>query len=192
MNYWTPAEDAKLIALYPDHSAGQIAAAIGRSRISVKNRVNRLRLRKSENSGNFKPGRETWNKGHVYQQHENCVATQFKPGNKPSTWRPIGHERITDEGYHQRKLTDTGVTMRDYVNVHWIVWREAGREIPKGMALVFRDGDKSNITLDNLELVTRAELMRRNSCHNHGPEIAELVRLRAIITRQINKRSQTA
>lgn len=82
--------------------------------------------------------------------------------------------------------------MRDYVNVHWIVWREAGREIPKGMALVFRDGDKSNITLDNLELVTRAELMRRNSYHNHGPEIAELVRLRAIITRQINKRSQTA
>jgi HNH endonuclease len=60
------------------------------------------------------------------------------------------------------------------------------------MALVFRDGDKANMALDNLELVTRAELMRRNSVHRNHPQIVELLRLRAVITRKINQRSPAA
>lgn len=85
-------------------------------------------------------------------------------------------------------LTDTGVTRRDFVCIHHIVWREAGREIPSGHALVFRDGNKRNFALNNLELVSRAELMRRNSVHNYGPEIARIHQLQGAITRQINKR----
>ena len=42
----------------------------------------------------------------------------------------------------ERKLTDTGVTRRDFVCIHHIIWREAGREIPPGHALVFKDGNK--------------------------------------------------
>jgi len=72
--------------------------------------------------------------------------------------------------------------------VHHLVLLEAGREVPPGHALVFRDGDKRNFALDNLELVTRGDLMRRNSYHNYGPEIAAAVQLKGAIMRQINKR----
>jgi RNase P/RNase MRP subunit p29 len=34
--------------------------------------------------------------------------------------------------------------------------------------------------------------MRRNTRHNYGPEINELIGLRARITRQINKRTEGA
>ena len=60
--------------------------------------------------------------------------------------------------------------------------------IPPGHALIFKDGNKRNFALDNLELVSRAELMRRNSVHNYGPEIARIHQLQGAITRQINKR----
>ena len=74
--------------------------------------------------------------------------------------------------------------------VHHIVWREAGREIPRGYRLTFKDGNKRNFALDNLELVSIADMMRRNTVHNYGPEIAQLVQLRGAITRQINRRSK--
>lgn len=136
----------------------------------------------------FKPGQEPWNSGTHFASGGRSVETRFKPGNKPHTWRPIGTELISKEGYLERKVTDTGVTEHDYVPVHHLVWREAGREIPKGSVLVFRDGDKRNFAIDNLELVTRQELMRRNSIHNCGPEIAQLIQLRGAISRQINQR----
>jgi hypothetical protein len=58
------------------------------------------------------------------------------------------------------------------------------------MALTFRDGDKTNLSIENLELITRAELMRRNSIHNYGPEIAQLGQLKGALLRQIRRKSK--
>jgi hypothetical protein len=46
------------------------------------------------------------------------------------------------------------------------------------------------ITLDRLECITHAELMKRNSIYNHPPEVIELMRLRGVLNRVINKRSK--
>ena len=75
-------------------------------------------------------------------------------------------------------MADTGVTRRDYVNVHHLIWREAGNDIPPGHILIFRDGNKANFALENLELITRKENMRRNSVHNLPKELAELCQLK--------------
>ena len=119
------------------------------------------------------------------------IETQFKKGNKPHTWRPVGSYRKTEDGYLQCKVSDTGRSIKDYVNVHHLLWRAAGREIPVGYALCFRDGDKTNLTLENLELVSRRALMLRNSIHNAGKEIAYLQQLRGAIMRHINRREGT-
>ena len=66
---------------------------------------------------------------------------------------------MTCEGYLERKVTDTGVKRIDYRLVHHLVWLAAGREIPPGHVLTFRDGDKRNFDLDNLELLTRKQLI---------------------------------
>ena len=48
--------------------------------------------------------------------------------------------------------------------------------------------DPDMITIDRVELITRAELMRRNTRHNLPEEIKELVILKYRITRAINRR----
>lgn len=205
---WTAEQLAFLEAHYADRKTAWIAEQVGHPVKATYQRARELGLRKTRQflssaaSGRlqredhrgrqtrFKPGQAAWNKGTHYQPGGRCKETQFKPGQKPHTWNPIGHERVSDGGYLQRKMTDTGITRRDYVNVHWLIWQAAGREIPPGYALVFKDGDKTHLALDNLELITRADLMRRNTRHNLPKELNELVQLRAVISRKINRLSQ--
>lgn len=203
---WSAEEIAVLMAAYPDSPTEAIARQLGLGVWQVYSKAARMglkksaaylespaacRLRRGDNIGaatRFKAGMTTWNKGTHYVAGGRSAETRFKKGQKPHTWHPIGHERLSKEGYLQRKLTDTGYTPRDYVPVHHIVWRAAGKDIPAGFRLCFKNGDKTDIRVDNLELVSMSDLMRRNTIHNYPKEIAELVQLRGAITRQINKR----
>jgi hypothetical protein len=203
---WSDDEISTLHRRYPDELTENIARDLGRPKHQVYGKAYALGLKKSEvffassaakrldgkigAAGRFKKGHIPANKGMKGVCAPGCVPTQFKKGHKPHTWAPIGSERISKEGYLQRKLTDTGVTRRDYVAVHHIIWREAGRDIPQGFRLTFKDGNKKNIVLENLELVSIADMMRRNTIHNYGVEIADLMRLRGQITRQINRRER--
>lgn len=189
---WTEDELQTLALLYPDYTNRIIAKTMGRTIRSVKMKASSLGLSKNpdiestgQNTGRFQKGSKPWNAGlkGVYMGNS---ATRFQKGHKPHTWHPIGTERVTDDGYLQRKLTDTGVTRRDFVPVHHIVWKEAGHEIPPGHNLVFKDGNRRNFDLDNLELVSRAENMRRNSLHRYPKEIALAIQLRGALNRRIN------
>jgi len=205
---WTPGRIDTLRSLYETLTAQECADAMGVSLCAVSYAASKHGLRKPKawiaerarmlitkadhpaRQTRFQKGITPHNKGKPHPTRGRAAETQFKPGQKPHGCNPLGHERLSKDGYLQRKLTDTGVTRRDYVPVHHIIWREAGHDIPPGHALVFRDGNKQNIVLENLELVSRAQLMRRNSYHNYGPEIARLVQMRGAITRQINKREK--
>ena len=207
---WTDAETAVLTELYPYTRAKDIASRMGCTTSQVLEKAWRLGLKKSREAiarmaceamanpdhparrTRFQKGIEPWNKGTHYQAGGRSGETRFKAGSRNGRasilWMPIGSERVRSDGYLERKLTDTGVTRRDFVCIHHIVWREAGREIPPGHALIFKDGNKRNFALENLELISRADLMRRNSVHNYGPEISRIHQLQGAITRQINKR----
>jgi hypothetical protein len=113
--------------------------------------------------------------------------TQFKPGARPHTWKPIGSTRVTNDGYLQRKISDTGYPPRDWVGVHILLWEEAHGPIPKGHALIFKDRNKGNLCLENFELITRAELMRRNTIHNYPPELVDVIRLGGALKRRLRR-----
>lgn len=206
---WTPSQDAVLRELYLENSAAECAAVLGRGVKAIYSRAAflglkkppqwiadraRLRSARADHGGRahqFQPGHAAWNKGKPHPSSGRAVDTQFKPGQKPHTWTPIGHKRINADGYHQVKMSDTGITRRDYINISHLVWFYAGRgDIPPGHALIFRDGNKLNAALDNLELVTRAELMRRNTLHRLPEELVRVVRLRGVINRHINHRTR--
>lgn len=200
---WTTHDIDMLRQRYPHEPTAALAADLGRSARAIYEKAYRLRLRKTPEflvSGmagrldgirggatRFKPGNTPWNKGIHFKSGGRSAETRFKKGNKPPHWQPVGAERLSKEGYLQRKLTDTGYPPRDWVPVHHIVWRDAGRDIPPGFRLVFINGDKTDIRLDNLQLVSLADNMRRNSCHNLPKPLAEIVQLRGVITRKINK-----
>lgn len=174
---WADIEIALLREFYPWVKTALIAAELGRGARCVYEKAAALGLKKSaiylnsKHAGllrkhdtiglptRFKPGHQTWNKG-MKGLDIGGKATRFQPGRMPHNWRPIGHTREMQDGYLERKIADTGITRRDYVPVAHLVWRMHGRSVPRGHALVFRDGNARNFDINNLELIHRAELMR--------------------------------
>lgn len=182
---WSAADDDALRRLYTELSASAVARHLGRTRSAVRNRITALGLRKDTNGGRFLPGQQPWNKGIRYTAGGKSAQTRFKKGNRPHTWHPIGHTRVTKDGYLQRKTADTGCTRRDYAHIHHLVWRMHGGAVPAGHALVFRDGDRLNLDINNLELITRAELMRRNTVHRLPPDLKQVVDLKRQLSRKL-------
>lgn len=133
----------------------------------------------------FPKGHVPANKGIKGISYPGMKATQFKVGQKPHTWRPIGSERTSKEGYLQVKLRDTGVTRHDFVPVHHLVWELHRGAIPEGHRIAFIDGDKTRIFIENLEAVSIAEMMRRNTIHNLPEELKEVLQLKGALNRRI-------
>ena len=206
---WPDSDIEKLRALYPHQPTRELAVLFDRSVRSVYEKANQLNLKKTREflaSGlagrldgvrglgtRFKPGQQPWNSGRKgWQAGGRSTETQFKKGQKPHTWHHIGHERITDEGYVQRKMTDTGCTRRDYVNVHWLLWIEHYGPIPPGMLIVFKDRNPRHLAISNLECISRRENMRRNSVHNLPKEVASTIQLLGVINRKLNRHRKEA
>jgi hypothetical protein len=153
------------------------------------------RLRRGDKVGaatRFPPGHAPANKGlrRPGWAPGRMAATQFSKGQMPHNWHPVGHERLTKEGYLQRKMADTGNTVADYVEVHRLLWEERHGPIPIGLVLVFKDRNKTNIVLENLELITRRELMARNSVHRLPKELADLIQLNGALKRKLRNLSE--
>lgn len=66
------------------------------------------------------------------------------------------------------------------------MWEEVHGPIPDGHIVVFRAGaDRENIVIENLELITRGECMKRNTIHNYPPEVKSVIRLVGKLKRTI-------
>lgn len=214
--FWSDADIELLRRHYATSATADLAVALDRPIGRVLAKANALGLRKDPaahaeacrqrmadpNHGGrrcqFKPGQAPANKGIKHPPGwapGRMAAGQFKPGNKPHTTRPIGSYRIDPDGYLQRKVSDEpGGNHKRWHGVHRLVWEAANGPTPAGHVVVFKPGRHSTnlaaITLDAVELVSRAELMARNTRHNYGPEINELIGLRARITRAVNTRAK--
>ena len=212
--FWTDAERVEVMRRYPHESTDAIAADLGRDADSVYYAAGKLGLKKtpeflaSEESTQFKtghaptqfkPGLVPWNKGLPGStgHHPNTKATQFKPGRRPEearNYRPIGSVRVTKYGYLERKVSDDPslYPARRWVAVHRLVWEAVNGPVPKGWIVVFRPGmattDPDLITIDRIEMITRAENMARNTIHARNEELRELSKLKYRLTRAVNKR----
>lgn len=202
---WTAADNRIMRREYPNTPTAKLARKLRRTATTVYQHAAVLGLRKSAAylaspaagrldgkrgaACRFPKGNRPWNAGKKgWQAGGRSKLTRFKKGQMPHNWHPVGHERLTKDGILQRKVKDTGYTPGDYKAVHAIVYEQHFGKIPKGHVVVFRDHDRRNFDPANLELVTRAELMRRNTMHRYPKEIARLIQLRGALNRQINKR----
>ena len=91
--------------------------------------------------------------------------TSFKKGQKPPNWKPIGSERTySKDGYILIKVAEG---MHQWKLQHRVVWEAANGKLPKGALLSFKDQDKTNCNLDNLEVITMGENAVRNKYQVH-------------------------
>lgn len=203
---WSRHDDDLVRDYYSIVPTDILALALRRSARAVYERAASLGVRKSAEflasplsgrtgfddrgkAGQFRPGHRSWNKGRKgWQAGGRARETQFKPGHRPANWKPIGHERINRDGYLERKVRDgSKPSTNNYEPVHKLLWREHHGEIPRGHKVVFRNGDKSDLRIENLELITDADLMRRNTRHRYGEDINRAIAAKAALTRRINK-----
>ncbi len=121
---------------------------------------------KSGRSGLFAKGHKPWNDGTKGQGLTGPNSGSFKKGAAPSNRKPIGSERICKkDGFLLVKVAETdphtGFPTR-YKHNHRHVWEQNFGPVPEGMVVAFKDSDKMNCDVDNLMLISRAELLRLN------------------------------
>lgn len=215
---WGPADDAVLRRIYPHRSTSTIARQLRRSLPAVYGRAGLLGLHKSAaylaspdacrlrrcgddhpgKATQFKPGQVPSNKGlrRPGWSSGRMQETQFKPGVlngvAAARFKPIGATRMV-EGYLYRKVSSIpGPWTVNWKLEHVLMWERARGPLPAGHALVFRNRDRTDIRLENLECITRRELMARNSVHNLPKPLKQAVQLLGALVRQVRRRTHDA
>lgn len=134
-------------------------------------------------------------------RHPNAQRTQFKPGERTGIaqkhYKPIGFERITVDGYRERKVNDDRPFNRRWRLVHLIEWEAANGPIPKGHALKCLDGDKLNCSPSNWECIPRAMLPRLSGRWSLGydqasPELKPIVMANAKLKHAASEKRRAA
>lgn len=115
-------------------------------------------------TGHFVKGHVPFNKGKKGSIKPNSGS--FKPGSVPPNRKPLGSERLdTKTGHILVKVEEinpyNGQPTR-YKHKHVVVWEQHHGSVPKDMVVSFVDGDKTNCSIENLELISRSMLLRLN------------------------------
>ncbi|MCM1564906.1 MAG: HNH endonuclease [Dehalobacter sp.] len=147
----------------------------------MKNFYSRFNL-DSGLTGRFQKGLIPHNKGKKGISYPGMKATQFKEGNMPVNYRPVGSERISVDGYAEVKVADP----RKWRLKHQVIWENANGPIPKKHVVIFGDGNRGNFDPDNLILLLQAQLVRMNQKHLIQND-AEMTRTGIIIADICNK-----
>ena len=211
---WSAVDDVLLLARYPHEPTPAIARDFRRSVQAVYVRAAMLgstksaeylaspaacRLRRGDHPGaafQFKKGhvpanrglrRPGWGPGRMKE-------TWFKKGERSGVavrlYKPIGTERISKDGYLERKTNDNLPLQARWRAVHLVLWEATHGPVPKGHAIAFRNGDKSDIRLDNLQCISRRELMARNTLHNLPKPLVQTIQLLGALNRQIRRKTR--
>lgn len=190
-----------------------LANRLGCAIYSVYNLANRLGLKKDqeflrelfrrymddlEHPGRrhqFSKGQAPPNKGKKWGEFMSPEAqaasrrTCFKKGSTPKNTLPDWtitmrqREDRNEAPYQWIKHPQRGMIMLQ----KW-VWEQNNGAPPKGMNVVFKDGDTMNCDISNLELVSDRELMIRNSVQRLPEDVRKLIHVKGALNRQINKR----
>ena len=123
------------------------------------------------NSGSFKKGMTPWNKGRRgYMGANKTSFTHEKIDAKARLSVGVGRVSggwsmcLTNEKVERRDPRHHGKSymFRKRMGTARFVLLKAGVELGPGVVVWHIDGDPSNNALENLEIITRAELARRN------------------------------
>ena len=206
---WTKEALDCLISLYPDFTAKEISEVTGMGQSSVYQKAIKLGLKKSEAFN------KSIYSGRLSRATHNFAATQFKKGQKPFNKGKKLEEFMSEEGIMTIKkawfkrghlphntLHDGEITIRrdkynhtyKYIRLalgiwkplHVHNWESRYGSIPEDHVVIFRTPDRMNCDISNLELVSRAELMERNTIQRYPAELQLTMKYLSKLKREIN------
>lgn len=192
----------QIIALYPNNYTKDIAKQLKVSETTVYNVAFVNKIKKSEEfrkqelqrqaerlkivgvKSRIKKGNIPPNKGIKMdaKTYEKVKATFFKPGNLPHNTKWDGYERINVEGYVEVRVNGK------FILKNRLIYNEHYGNLDKNQIVIFKDGNKQNFNIDNLQAITKAENAVRNSIHRYPEELKSLMRLNSKLKRKINQK----
>lgn len=176
-----------------------LAKHVGKSHTFVKCRLRQLGLeiplevrQQFSIKSRIQPGNIPINKGKKWHEFMSLEAqarsrkTTFKKGQLPhNTKEDFAISTRTDKTGLQYQYIR--IRLGKWVPLHRFIWEQNFGTIPHRMNLVFKNRNTFDCRIENLELLTNAELMKRNSFHNYPKPIALTIQLQGALTRQIRK-----
>lgn len=197
---FTPEEDSFITENYLTMPIKSMAKKLGRSYTGIRGRLENLNLvipkeiiEQRKLDSQIKKGNIPKNKGRKqvdYMSPEmiaRTARTRFKKGQIPHNTLQDWQESIVKDkrGIPYIKIKVPGE--RRLIFKHVWLWRESNGKIPKGSIIVFKDKNTMNCVLENLERITKAENMLRNSIQNYPEELREIIVLKRNLERIIKK-----
>lgn len=180
---YTDEEHEFLRSFIPGHTYKEILAAYNEKfdeTITISRIKGYMGNHKINNglTGRFPKGHVPANKGTHPPTVGRMGETQFKKGGLPHNTKPIGYERITKDGYIEVKVKmrpSSPLCNDNFVLKHRLVWEKENGPIPKGYTVYFLDGNKQNCAIENLALISRAELlqMTRKGLRSTNPQLTK-------------------
>lgn len=201
--FWTEQEIKFLKDNYSNMLTADIAKILGRPLLGVYGKANMMGIFKSKeyitkllihesqkliNSGKrhqFKKGQTSHNKGKKMpaELYEKCKRTMFKPGNKPGNIKKIGATRKDIDGYTYVKIADGDWRLKQR-----LVYENVNGSIPDDSIIIFIDKNKENFDINNLQMISQADNMLRNTIHQYPEPIQSIIKLNNKLKKKINEK----
>ena len=153
--------------IIPGHEESEIRAmflekfSIELSEGQIGNFKNKYKIYSGTHGGCFKKGQVPMNKGKKMspEVYKKVKATMFKTGNIPHNHRAVGSERVNVDGYIEVKVAEPNkwklkqrLVYEEYYDV----------TLTSNDVIIFLDGNRQNLDINNLYKMTRAALVRYN------------------------------
>lgn len=135
---------------------------------------------------NHRKGIEPWNKGIKTGKTGKRTSTVFKPGDKHPRYKPVGSERRYRNRVQVKTPSGRWMSKQKYI------WEQEYGPTDKHHVVIFGDGNCENFELDNLILVSRAELGVMNKLHlfKDNADLTRLGKLIADVIIETNKKAR--
>lgn len=161
---------------------------------SAKGNLKRRRgidLRTQINRGKYRKGVPPANKGKTWDEYmskesqEKSRMTCFKKGCVSVNHREVGSERVNVDGYWEIKVKEPD----KWELKHRYLYKQNKGDIPDGHKIIFADGDRNNLSLDNLVMVSSSEelIMNRNNLRFNNQELTKTGSIIAKVIDKTNK-----
>lgn len=124
-------------------------------------------IKSGTNGGRWVKGQASHNKGQKMPAdvYARCQPTMFKKGHMTHNHKPVGSERVSKDGYIEIKVEEP----KRWEKKHRVIYEQYyGVKLGRNDAIIFLDGNRLNLDIENLVRMTRSELVRYNQMKLHG------------------------
>lgn len=190
MRKFTPEEDKFLLENYLTIPINTMSKMLGRGKSTAGQRLKLLGVivpkeisLKFLNNSLYKKGHIPSNTGKKQIEFlspeaiERTKRTRFHKGNLPKNTYNENNIIVTRKNAKGTEYYFIKLGHGKWLHLHVHLWKMSFGDIPKGNIIRFKDSNPMNCTIDNLEMITRAEQMLLNTIHNYPEEIKASIRL---------------